>query len=153
MLKKNILLIFPLIFLISVLSCKNNPFTQSDKNMIINTLTAQQDAWNKGDIKGYMQGYLHSDSLRFASGSNVRYGWENTYQAYLKGYPSKEKMGHLSFSNLDIKLLSKRYAVVFGAWKLNRRNDSPHGLFTLLFVKQDNKWLIFADHTSSAKDK
>ena len=31
-------------------------------------LAVQREAWNRGDIDGFMQGYLRSDDIRFASG-------------------------------------------------------------------------------------
>ena len=37
-------------------------------------LTAQQDAWNSGDIEGFMQGYIQSDQLRFASVGDITLG-------------------------------------------------------------------------------
>ncbi|MFY8058947.1 MAG: hypothetical protein ACOVRM_14465, partial [Planctomycetaceae bacterium] len=32
-------------------------------------LTAQTEAWNRGDIPGFMQGYVRGEALRFASGA------------------------------------------------------------------------------------
>lgn len=112
----------------------------------------QQNAWNKGDIEGYMQGYIKSDSLRFASGGNVSYGWKTTLDRYEKGYPDKETMGELTFSNIDIEFISKDAALVFGKWELERSSDHPWGLFTLLFKRTENGWKIVHDHTSSGKD-
>ena len=34
-------------------------------------LQAQDAAWNRGDIEGFMRGYWESDELRFASGGEV----------------------------------------------------------------------------------
>src|SRR5690606_1415238 len=36
-----------------------------DRKAITATLKMQQDAWNKGDLEGFMQGYIKSDSLKF----------------------------------------------------------------------------------------
>jgi ketosteroid isomerase-like protein len=118
---------------------------------ILNVLAAQVKAWNEGDIDGYMEGYVRSDSLRFASGGNVTYGWENTMERYKDRYSSKRRMGTLSFSDLDVNLLSDDAALVFGKWDLKMRSEEPWGLFTLLMRKTGDGWRIVHDHTSSGE--
>ena len=140
------------IILIAVLlSCQNSVNTTSIKEDILNVLMSQQNAWNEGNIEKYMEGYLRSDSLRFASGGSVSYGWETTLNRYLKGYPDKDAIGQLTFSNINIKLISETSALVFGKWELDRKEDHPWGLFTLLFQKTNEGWRIVHDHTSSSK--
>ena len=73
---------------------------------ILSVLQQQADAWNRGDINGYMQGYWKSDSLLFTSGGNIQRGWQATFDKYNKSYDSKAKMGTLKFSQLEITILS-----------------------------------------------
>ena len=119
------------------------------KAEITSILSAQDAAWNAGDIDAFMQDYWKSEDLRFASAGNINRGWQATFDSYVKRYPDKATMGELSFSDLEIKVLSHEYVQVFGHWKLVREKDTPGGLFTLLFHKIDGKWLIVSDHTSS----
>ncbi len=116
---------------------------------ITQVLHTQDAAWNAGDIDGFMAHYLTSESLRFASGGRVNRGWQATIDGYKTRYPDKAAMGILDFKNLEIKVLSADYAQVFGRWELTRAHDKPGGLFTLLLNKQDEKWVIISDHTSS----
>lgn len=142
-----------IIFLTALLSCQQNQAVKEPaEQAILAVLKAQQQAWNEGHIETYMQGYYKSDSLRFASGGKVSYGWQTTLDRYLKGYPDKTTMGKLTFSNIDIKILSKTSALVFGKWELEREADHPWGLFTLLFQKAPSGWRIVHDHTSSGKN-
>ena len=60
-------------------------------------------------------------------------------------------MGFLEFSELDVRILSKNYALVFGRWKLTKKEGNPSGLFTLLFERRGDTWRIVHDHSSSAK--
>jgi len=113
-------------------------------------MDAQRDAWNKGDVEGYMDGYDRSDKTVFVSGDTVTRGWQTVLERYKKGYNTREKMGQLTFSDLDITLLSKDTAVVIGRWLLKRESDEPHGRFTLIFKKTKQGWRIIHDHTSSA---
>src|SRR6267142_2532477 len=68
-------------------------------------LDAQRDAWNRGDIPGYMDGYERSPKTVFVSGDNVTHGWQTVLEHYQKGYDSREKMGVLSFTDLEITTL------------------------------------------------
>lgn len=133
-------------------SCQPEKSSKNSKisAAVIAVLNTQVDAWNAGDIDGFMAGYWRSDSLRFASGGNITYGWQATLQRYKKAYPDKSTMGQLDFSVIKVTPLGTDAAIVFGRWRLTRENDSPHGLFTLTFRKMADGWFIIQDHTSSA---
>ncbi|UCE18890.1 MAG: nuclear transport factor 2 family protein [Gemmatimonadota bacterium] len=118
---------------------------------IMAVLNEQMRYWNDGDIEQYMAGYDRSDSLRFASGGKVSYGWENTLERYKNGYPNKETMGTLQFSNIDVSVISGDAALVFGKWELQKENEHPWGLFTLIFQQTNDGWRIVHDHTSTAQ--
>jgi len=113
-------------------------------------LEAQREAWNRGDIEAYMDGYARSDETVFVSGDNITRGWQTVLDRYKKVYNSREKMGTLTFSDLEITLLSNDAAVCLGRWHLQRANDQPHGRFTLILRRTKNGWRIVHDHTSSA---
>jgi ketosteroid isomerase-like protein len=113
-------------------------------------LDAQVAAWNRGDIDGYMDGYARSDETVFISGDTLTRGWQTVLGRYKKGYDSREKMGQLSFSELEIKPLGDETAVATGRWQLTRAKDTPHGRFTLIFRRTKAGWRIIHDHTSAA---
>ncbi len=115
---------------------------------VLEVLDMQLDAWNEGDIDGFMTGYLNSDDLRFTSGGEVRYGWRRTRQRYHERYPDRAAMGTLAFEDLDVRVLSGHAAMVFGRFRLAREADEPTGWFTLLLEQHGERWLIVADHTS-----
>jgi len=113
-------------------------------------LEAQAAAWNRGDIDGYMDGYDRSPKTEFVGGDSITRGWQEVLDRYKKRYDSREKMGTLTFSDLEIQMLGSKAALVLGRWRLKRANDEPHGTFTLLFRKTKSGWKIVHDHTSSA---
>ena len=113
-------------------------------------LDAQVAAWNRGDIEGFMDGYWRSPETVFVSGDTVTHGWAVVLDRYKKGYDTREKMGTLAFSDLEIKVIGKDTAVALGRWQLTRAKDTPHGRFTLIFRRTQEGWRIIHDHTSSA---
>ncbi|HEX4696427.1 MAG TPA: nuclear transport factor 2 family protein [Candidatus Udaeobacter sp.] len=118
---------------------------------IQSVLRTQQDAWNRGDIDGFMDGYARAPSTVFISQDEVRRGWETVRQRYHEKYSDRTKMGTLSFSDIEITPLSADAAVVLGRWSLKRANDQPHGRFTLILKRLAEGWRIVHDHTSAAQ--
>lgn len=115
---------------------------------IESVLTIQTKAWNSGDIDAFMEHYWKSEQLTFSSGGKTTRGWQKTKDNYKKRYPNKDKMGQLSFSDLEITKLSNEAALVLGRWQLTRKEDKPGGNFSLTFRSMNGRWLIVHDHTS-----
>ena len=124
--------------------------TANSLAQIRSVLRAQQEAWNRGDIDGFMNGYARSASTVFISEDTIRRGWQMVRDRYRKKYSSRGKMGTLTFSDLEITLLSSDSAVASGRWKLKRASDQPHGRFTLILRRLPEGWRIVYDHTSAA---
>lgn len=118
------------------------------KSDIRKVMDEQVVAWNKGDIDGFMQGYWKSEELIFVSGDRVTKGWQQTTDNYKKNYNTREKMGVLTFSELEITVLSKDSAKVLGRWKVAHEPKDNQGRFTLIFRKFKDGWRIIHDHTS-----
>jgi len=126
---------------------KRQEFEQGIKHMLV----SQVEAWNKGNLQGFMKGYWNSPDLTFFSGATVTKGWEPTLQRYQQRYQGQGKeMGKLEFQDLNIDLLSRRAAVVTGKWQLTMSDGKqPHGLFTLIVKRMQGGWHIVHDHTSA----
>ena len=150
--KTNLHIVFGLMFLVGIpmWASARTPKDVKTKAAIRAVLEGQAAAWNRGDIEGYMDGYDRSPDTVFVSGDHINRGWQTVLDRYKKNYDSREKMGFLTFSDIEINILGKEAAVVLGRWHLKRANDEPHGMFTLLFRKTKSGWKIVHDHTSSA---
>src|ERR1700761_5935802 len=119
-----------------------------DRQAILNVLETQRQAWNRGDVESYMDGYWHSDSLLFVGKTAPTKGFQATLERYKRSYPDKAAMGYLTFTIIKVELLDKNNAFVLGGWNLKREKDSPGGYFTLWFRKINGQWKIVVDHTS-----
>ena len=145
---KYILLFFVLTLAATDLLAQTNKRDEKIGAEIRRVMNEQTAAWNRGDIDGFMRGYWNSEKLVFASSGNITRGWQSTLDRYKKSYDSREKMGALAFSDLEVNVLSKDAAVVLGSWSLQRIGDNPKGKFTLIFRKFKDGWRIVHDHTS-----
>ena len=132
---------------ILILFISSAAFAQTNVEAIKKVLDEQQECWNSGDIPCFMEGYWKSDSLKFIGKSGIKYGWQNTLDNYIKSYPDKATMGVLTFGLLNIEPVGPDYLVT-GTWHLQRKEDAPNGLFTLIWRKIDGEWKIIYDHSS-----
>lgn len=123
----------------------------ADEAAILHLLEAQDTAWNRGDIEGFMVGYLPTADLRFASGGNITRGWEETLARYKARYGTGAEMGTLTTSDHEIEILSADAAIAHGKWQLDWQGKQPWGLYTLVLRKVDGAWLIVSDTTTAAE--
>ncbi|MBP6144502.1 MAG: nuclear transport factor 2 family protein [Sediminibacterium sp.] len=119
-----------------------------DANKILQIMSAQEKAWNEGDIEQFMKGYWENDSLVFVGKSGLTYGYNNTLANYKKGYPDKTYMGKLKFTILSMQPLGKQFYRVIGKWELTRTVGNLSGHYTLLLQKINGEWKIISDHSS-----
>ena len=144
-----------LVAIISVSVAAQNPPTPNKRESRISSavravLTAQSQAWNRGDLEGYMDGYARSPDTVFVSGDSVARGWQTVLDRYRKKYDSRDKMGTLTFSDLEITPLGNDAALALGRWHLQRATDEPHGRFSLILRRTKHGWKIVHDHSSAA---
>lgn len=121
---------------------------ESQETEIRALLQKQTEAWNRGDIEDFMEGYWKNDSLMFIGKSGITYGWQQTLDNYKRGYPDKTAMGQLTFTLIEIKRLSSKYYSVVGRWNLKRTIGDIGGHYTLLMKKINGVWVIISDHSS-----
>lgn len=129
-------------------SCSGN--TESPEQAIRRVLDDQVQAWSHGDIDAFMNGYEDSPNTLFI-GKTVQRGYDAVRSRYHAQYPTPEKMGKLTFSDLSVNLLDADNASVTGAFHLVRAasaGGNASGVFSLLFRRTPAGWKIVLDHTS-----
>jgi hypothetical protein len=124
------------------------PAKKSATEEIKQVMQKQEEAWNRGDLDSFMVHYWNSPNLRFVSKTKVRMGWQNVYNNYHENYAEKGDMGVLGFDIKSVELIGKEDAMVVGSWKVDNKNGTFAGHFTLWFKLIDKRWQIILDHTS-----
>ena len=73
-------------------------------------LDLTRDAWNRGDIAGFMWGYARSPATTFISGDSITRGWHTVHDRYQKNYDSREKMGTLTYSEIESTVMGPEFS-------------------------------------------
>jgi uncharacterized protein (TIGR02246 family) len=113
-------------------------------------LNDQVAAWNRGDVDTFMRGYKDSPDTTFI-GKSIQQGYAPILARYKKGYPNKDAMGTLDFSDLAVRALDAKYAVVTGRFHLARNaqgGGDVSGIFSLVWENTAAGWKIIVDHSS-----
>lgn len=121
-----------------------------EANAIRSVLDKQVADWNRGDMEAFAAGYKNSPDILFI-GSRISRGYAQMLDAYRKNYGTKEKMGVLNFSELEVQPLDEHFATVTGHFHLERTaagGGNADGHFLLVFEKTPNGWKIVRDDTT-----
>ena len=111
--------------------------------------------WNRGDMDAFATGYKNSPDILFI-GSRMNRGYAQMLDGYRKAYSTKEKMGVLSFTGLEVQPLDERFATVTGNFHLERTaagGGNADGYFLLVFEKTPDGWKIIRDDTTNQTKK
>lgn len=116
----------------------------------IRALFARMEAaWNRGDFRGYMDGF-QNPGVVFVSGGHIQDGWQGTLDHYVRDYGgSPERRGSLHFYDMRIEMISPDAALLIGHYHLERPEHAQEGINTRLLRKIDGHWLITMNHVSS----
>jgi ketosteroid isomerase-like protein len=145
-------LVAPLVApLIALAACAvPRAFSPADRAAVEAVLARQAAAWNRGDLAGYMDGYLRADALVFTSGGRIRRGFDEAFAAYQQRYGGdRAGMGTLSFEILSVQPVGADGAVVLGRWRLEGTPNAGGGVFSVVLERRPEGWRVVHDHTSS----
>lgn len=142
--------------LFAALSLPCAPLTQTideaaEKTAILEVIAAMQDAWNRGDFRGYMQGFKNPDVI-FVSGGRFQAGWQGTLDHYIRDYgTSADTRGTLRFYDIQIELLAPDAAQLISHYQLVKPQHPQYGINTRLMRKVNGQWVIALNHVSSSE--
>jgi len=122
---------------------------RTDTTAILTVIHRMEDAWNRGDFRGYMAGFKNPDVI-FVSGGKFQDGWQGTLDHYFRDYGgSPERRGQLHFYNVKVDVLAPDAAMLIGQYRLVRGIRVTEGVNTRLFKKFHGQWLITMNHVSA----
>ena len=133
-----------------LLCCAPLVFGQSDA--ITKMMTDSAEAWNRGDLPAFASYYDDSPQTTFMGKTIVRGGTKAILERYQKGYPTRDAMGTLKFSEIEVRPLATGVALVTGRFDLKRTaagGGDVWGRYTLIVKQTAAGWKILHDHSST----
>src|SRR5262245_10628941 len=122
---------------------------EAEKQAIRDVIGRMEDAWNRGDFRGYMQGFANPDVV-FVSRGEFQKDWQGTLDHYIRDYGgSEERRGKLHFSDIKIEMLAPDAAQLISHYRLERPEKPQDGINTRLMRKRGGMWVIALNHVSS----
>ena len=124
----------------------------TDDSAIRAVLAQQAVDWNRGDMDAFAAGYKSSPDILFI-GSKISRGYSQMLERYHTVYSTREKMGTLTYSDLEVQPLDEHFATVTGKFHLERTaagGGDASGSYLLVFEKTAQGWKIVRDVTIPA---
>jgi hypothetical protein len=117
-----------------------------DAAAITSMLTQSAQYWNHGNLDAFMRSYENAPTTVYVSSKRVIHGYANIRAHYAEHY-GVGTMPALSISDIAVRPLGDRYAVVVAHWHLAMHDGThPTGIFTLV-LHRTNGWHIITDHS------
>lgn len=122
---------------------------ETEKEAIRALIGRMEEAWNRGDFRGYMEGFANPDVV-FVSRGQFQKDWQGTLDHYVRDYGSSvETRGTLHFFDIKIEMLGPDAAQLISRYQLDRPQNPQDGINTRLMRKRGDKWVIALNHVSS----
>lgn len=129
--------------------CQPAVNTEAEKEAILALIARMQAAWNRGDFRGYMEGFANPDVV-FVSRGQFQKDWQGTLDHYIRDYGASEATrGRLQFFDIRIEMLAPDAAQLVSRYRLDRPEKPQDGINTRLLRKRGDRWVIALNHVSS----
>jgi hypothetical protein len=125
--------------------------TAGDSAAIVAVMEKSVVDWNHGDIDAFATCYKDAPDILFI-GRKISRGYGQMVATYKENYSTREQMGVLSFSQLEVQPLDTHFATVTGHFHLERSaagGGNANGYFLLVFEKTPSGWKIVRDDTTA----
>jgi uncharacterized protein (TIGR02246 family) len=116
-------------------------------------LKNSEAAWNRGDLVAFASDYEDSPDTTFVGREVTKGGNQAILGRYRRNYPTRDAMGTLTFSEIEVRSLAPGVALATGKYSLKRTTaggGDATGRFTLVLRQTKSGWKIIHDHSSSS---
>jgi ketosteroid isomerase-like protein len=122
----------------------------AEERAIRQVIADMESAWNRGDFRGYMAGFLRPGVI-FVSRGRFQRDWQGTLDHYVRDYgASPETRGRLRFYDIRVEMLSADAAQLIGRFHLAAATPQ-YGINTRLMRKVNSHWVIALNHVSASE--
>ena len=131
-------------------ACGADSFSaDTDKDAILTVIETMEAAWNRGDFRGYMAGFLNPGVV-FVSRGHIQSDWQGTLDHYVRDYGASDgARGQLHFHDICVQMLAPDAAQLISHFDLAHPDRTEHGVNTRLMRKVEGHWVIALNHVST----
>ncbi|MES2392342.1 MAG: SgcJ/EcaC family oxidoreductase [Acidobacteriota bacterium] len=124
-------------------------FTATREQLAVaKTILAQETAWNKGDLDGFLKFFKDAPDTEVMLGNPV-YGLTDIRNAFHTLYPAADAMGKLEDSEIQVRSLGDNFALATGKYHISRSHKAggdAQGTFSEILEKTPTGWqVIFSE--------
>src|SRR6266566_5006753 len=99
------------------------PLLLAQSDEIGKILKNSEAAWNRGDMAAFVSDYEDAPTTTFIGREVTRGGVDAILARYQRGYPTAEKRGVLTYSEIEVRPLGDGYALAIGRFALKRSTE------------------------------
>lgn len=119
------------------------------ETQIAATLQAASDAWNRGDLEGFMADYERAPTTTYIGIGGLLEGWDAIHDRYAPLFAVGAERDSVRFEAVRVRSLDPRHALVTARYVLHRDGQvTASGPFTLVLLGVEGRWKIIHDHSS-----
>jgi uncharacterized protein (TIGR02246 family) len=124
----------------------------AERDAIVQVIARMEAAWNRGDFRGYMAGFLNPGVV-FVSKGRFQNGWQGTLDHYIRDYGGAPgSSGVLRFSEIKVEMLAPDAAQLISRYELKQPTAHQRGINTRLMRKVGGQWCIALNHVSAEEE-
>jgi ketosteroid isomerase-like protein len=113
-------------------------------------LAESAEAWNRGDLSGFMDDYLESGNTTYIGGPGLVTGYDSIVARYAPYFDPGAARDSLRFEAVRVRRLAAVDALATARYILYRGDTiTASGPFTLVLRHTSRGWKIIHDHSSS----
>ena len=116
----------------------------------VKVVLAQEAAWNKGDLDGYLARFKDDPATEAILAGPV-HGLAAIKSAYHINFPSREAMGTIEYSDVEARELGENFALATGKYQLERSKKTggpAEGTFVEVMEKTPTGWMVIFSETT-----
>jgi beta-aspartyl-peptidase (threonine type) len=120
------------------------------ETQVARMLERSAEAWNRGDLDGFMDDYLRSPTTSYIGSSGRVAGWEAIRARYAPLFQAGALRDSLRFEGIAARPLGDDHALATARYVLFREGSvTGSGPFTLVLWRTDEGWRIVHDQSAS----
>ena len=124
---------------------------QNESDAIRAMMAKSAADWNRGDLDTFATCYKNSPDILFMGRKRSR-GYAGMLANYHSAYGTPERMGKLSFSEIEVQPLDARFATLTGEFHLERTAEgggNSDGFYLLVVENTAAGWKIIRDDSTA----